>query len=49
MVMKAMLISLLVIGAVAMLETDANARRHCEDWLCIDVHPPGVGKGDCRG
>jgi hypothetical protein len=33
MVMKAMLIGLLVIGAVAMLETDANA-RHCDGYAC---------------
>jgi hypothetical protein len=33
MVMKAMLIGLLVIGAVAMLETDAYA-RHCYPYAC---------------
>ena len=44
MVMKAMLISLLVIGAVAMLETDANARRHCDDWLCITFTPQELEK-----
>lgn len=36
MVMKAMLIGLLVIGAVAMLETDANAFRHCDGWGCLE-------------
>jgi hypothetical protein len=34
MVMKAMLIGLLVIGAVAMLETDANAWYHCDNYPC---------------
>ena len=36
MVMKAMLIGLLVIGAVAMLETDANAFYHCRPWPCLE-------------
>ena len=35
MVTKTMLIGLLVIGAVAMLETDAYA-RHCGNWLCME-------------
>jgi hypothetical protein len=39
MVMKAMLIGLLVIGAVAMLETDANARRHCDGYGCQEFTP----------
>ena len=34
MVMKAMLIGLLVIGAVAILETDANACYHCRPYPC---------------
>jgi hypothetical protein len=37
MVMKAMLIGLLVIGAVAMLETDASAFYHCDGWACIEL------------
>ena len=36
--MKAMLIGLLVIGAVAMLETDAYA-RHCWPWPCTHFEP----------
>ena len=44
MVMKAMLIGLLVIGAVAMLETDANA-RHCDGYACIEYTlPEGLEK-----
>jgi hypothetical protein len=43
MVMKAMLIGLLVIGAVAMLETDAYA-RHCGNWLCIEFTPEELEK-----
>jgi hypothetical protein len=31
---RVMLIGLLVIGAVAMLETDANAQRSCGAWGC---------------
>jgi hypothetical protein len=37
MVMKAMLIGLLVIGAVAMLETDANAWFHCARYGCLEI------------
>jgi hypothetical protein len=38
MVMKSMLISLLVIGVVAMLGTDAYARFHCDGWLCKEFN-----------
>jgi hypothetical protein len=44
MVLKAMLIGLLVIGAVAMLETDANAFRHCWPWACIEYSPEELDK-----
>ena len=40
MVMKAMLIGLLVIGTVAMLETDANARHHCDGLALPWSSPP---------
>jgi hypothetical protein len=44
MAMKAMLIGLLVIGAVAMLETDADAWFHCDNWLCIEFTPQELEK-----
>jgi hypothetical protein len=44
MVMKAMLIGLLVIGAVAMLETGANAHRHCDGWRCMEFTPKELEK-----
>ena len=44
MVMKVMLIGLLVIGAVATLETDANAQRPCANWACMEVTPKEVEK-----
>jgi hypothetical protein len=34
MVMRVMLIGLLVIGAVAMLETDVSAFCDCFNWIC---------------
>jgi len=34
MVMRAILVGLLVIGAVVMLETDASAQRGCGNWGC---------------
>jgi hypothetical protein len=34
MFMRVMLIGLLVLGAVAMLETDASAQRLCGNWGC---------------
>jgi hypothetical protein len=44
MVMRAMLIGVLVIGAVAILETDANAWYHCFLWPCIELTPRELDK-----
>src|SRR5262245_23592609 len=44
MVMRAMLIGVLVIGAVAILETDANAWYHCFFWPCIELTPRELDK-----
>jgi hypothetical protein len=44
MVMKAILIALLVIGAVVMPETDANAHRHTDNYLTMEFTPKELEK-----